>query len=59
MMTVKQLRQNNLFHTNQRQIFKELDGTSNDEQVAPEPVEARTLWSGLWDQPTQHDGEAK
>ena len=51
-------RQNNLFHTNQRQLFKELDDTSDDKQVSPESVEAKTFWSGLWDQPTQHNGEA-
>ena len=56
---VKQFRQNNLFRSNQRQLFKELDGKSDDEQAAPEPDEARTFWSGLWDQPVQHNRQAE
>ena len=56
---VRQFHQNRLFNTNQRQLFKELDGKCNNSQVGPEPAEARTFWGGLWDQPGEHNRQAE
>ena len=41
---VRQFHQNRLFNTNQRQLFKELDGKCDNSQVGLELAEARTFW---------------
>ena len=56
---VRQFHQNRLFNTNQRQLFKELDGKCDNSQVGPEPTEARTFWGSLWDQPGEHNRQAE
>ena len=56
---VRQFHQNRLFNTNQRQLFKELDGKCDNSQVGPESAEARTFWGGLWDQPGEHNRKAE
>ncbi len=55
----KQFRQNQLFRTNQRQLYKELSGQKEAGQDAPDAEEAKKFWSDLWDKPTTHNKNAK
>ncbi len=56
---VRQFHQNRLFNTNQRRLFKELDGKADNTQVGPKPAQARTFWGGIWDRPVQHNRQAE
>ena len=56
---VRQFHQNRLFNTNQRQLFKELDGKVDSTQAVPRPTEAKTFWGGIWDKPVKHNRQAE
>ena len=49
----KQYRQNQLFGSNQKRLFKELEGAQR-ESVIPDAEESRRFWSDIWDQAVTH-----
>ena len=49
----KQYRQNQLFGSNQKRLFKELEGAQR-ESVIPDAEESRCFWSDIWDQAVTH-----
>ena len=52
----KQFKQNQLFKTNQRQLYEELVGkATTDQQVLPNSKESKKFWSELWDKPVMHN----
>ena len=51
-------RQNNLFKTNQRQLFKELGGKGNNNNPPPDPDDAKKFWSDIWSQASDFNHEA-
>ena len=52
-------RHNNLYNTNQRQLFKELGGnTGNGTSETPDKDAAREFWEKIWSVETKHRDEA-
>ena len=51
-------RQNNLFKSNQRQLFKELGGKGNNNNPPPEPEDAKKFWADIWSQASDFNREA-
>ena len=47
----KQWRQNQLFRTDQKQLYQELGGQEKAKQSVPDATESQKFWSDLWDQP--------
>ena len=45
----EQYRQNQLFESNQKRLFNELEGTQR-ESVIPDIEKSRRFWSDTWDQ---------
>ena len=56
---VKQYRQNRTFKNNQKALYEELDGKMRQDQVMPDAEESIRFWSGLWDNPVDHDRNAE
>ena len=57
---VKQYRQNRTFKNNQKVLYEELDGKMRQERVMPDPEErVLEFWSELWDNPVDHNRNAK
>lgn len=55
-----QYRQNTLFKNDQKQLYKELGGTSQtDTAAAPDAKEATDFWSGIWSNPVEHNRNAE
>ena len=54
-----QHRQNNLFKSNQSQVYKELSGKTKTDNPSPDAAEAKAFWSGIWSAGKVHSGEAK
>ena len=55
-----QFRQNTLFKNDQKQLYKELGGTSQtDTAAAPDAKEATDFWSGIWSNPVEHNRNAE
>ena len=50
---------NNLFKTNQSQVYKELSGKTKTDNLSPDAAKAKTFWSGIWSEGKVHNGEAK
>ena len=50
------LRQNNLFRSNQRQLFKELGGAaaSTTDEI-PDAAESKKFWEGIWSDEVEHN----
>lgn len=42
------LRQNTLFNNNQSFLYKELGGSNNKPNAAPNPKESQDFWEGIW-----------
>jgi len=55
----KQWRQNQLFKTDQKQLYQKRGGQEKAKQAVPDATESRKFWSDLWDQPVQHNGNAE
>ena len=53
-----QFHQNTLFKNDQKQLYKELNGDSQDNSVAPNKDEATAFWSGIWSNPVTHNRDA-
>lgn len=52
-------RQNNLFSSNQSQLYKELGGdTPGGTNEKPDAAESREFWKSIWSVETEHDGQA-
>ena len=51
-------RQNNLFKSNQRQLFKELGGSGKNNNPPPDPEDAKRFWSDIWSQASDFNREA-
>ena len=49
----EQFRQNRLFESNQKGLFKELEGTQR-ESVITDAEESKRFWSDIWDQAVTH-----
>ena len=56
-----QYRQNTLFKNDQKQLYKELGGTSQTDAAAtaPDAKEATDFWSGIWSNPVEHNRNAE
>jgi len=51
--------QNNLFKTDKRQLFRELNRHEKTTPGVPDAQESRKFWSDLWNQPVQHNKDAE
>ena len=49
----EQYRQNRLFESDQKTLFKELEGTQR-ESLIPDSEESRRFWSDIWDHEVKH-----
>ena len=54
-----QFHQNTLFKNDQKQLYKELNGDSGNNSVAPDKDEATAFWSGIWSKPVTHNRNAE
>ena len=54
----KQFRQNKLFEANQKRIFEETDGTTDDD-VSPIADESLQFWSNIWEKDVNHNEAAE
>jgi len=55
----KQYRQNQLFKTDQKQLYQELGGQEKAKQAVPDATVSRKFWRDLWDQPVKHNSNAE
>ena len=55
----RQQHQNTLFKNDQKQLYKELDGSVQADSVAPNKKEATDFWSGIWSNPVTHNRNAE
>ena len=51
----QQFKQNHLFRTNQKLLYKTLDGKERGETVLPDPTEATSFWSKIWSEEVGHN----
>ena len=54
-----QYHQNNLFKNDQKQLYKELGGSTQIDSLAPDKDEATAFWRGIWSRPGEHKGDAE
>ena len=54
-----QYHQNNLFRSNQKQFYKELDGKMNEHTKTPDPKGSIEFWSSLWSEPVEHNKDSE
>ena len=45
---ITQYRQNRLFETDQKKVYKELNGEFNGDSVIPDAEESKSFWNGIW-----------
>lgn len=51
-------RQNYLFNSNQRQLFKELGGKASSNNPPPQPEDAKRFWANIWSEASDFNHEA-
>lgn len=54
-----QYHQNNLFRSNQKQFYKELDGKMNEQTKTPDPKGSIEIWSSLWSESVEHNKDSE
>ncbi len=50
---------NNLFKNDQKQLYKELNGDTQQVSIAPNAEEATDFWRGIWSRPVEHKRDAE
>ena len=56
---VSQFQQNRFFRNNEGQLFKQIDGSEEGEEIViPDAQEAKTFWTDIWDQEVEHNKDA-
>ena len=53
-----QYRQNQLFETDQKKVYKELNGEADGESVIPDAEESKSFWNGIWGFGREHNRTA-
>ena len=56
---ISQFRQNRLFHINQKQVYKELNGLAREEGSVPDSKESIKFWSNIWSVTKEHNKQAE
>ena len=45
---ISQFRQNQLFHVNQKQVYKDLNGEKQGDRIIPNAEDSIKFWSDIW-----------
>ena len=54
-----QYRQNRMFETNQKRLFKEMEGIKRNDDFIRDAEESRELWNGIWGKSVKHNDNAE
>ena len=54
-----QYRQNRMFETNQKRLFKEMEGIERNNDFILDAEESRELWNGIWGKSVKHNDNAE
>ena len=57
--TISQFRQNQLFHVNQKQMYKDLNGEKQDDRIIPNSEDNIEFWSDIWSIRKEHNQQAE
>ncbi|XP_063595811.1 uncharacterized protein LOC134772703 [Penaeus indicus] len=56
---ITQYRQNRMFVTEQKKVYKELNGGASGESVIPDAEESKKFWSEIWSIEKEHNRQAE
>ncbi|XP_063604453.1 uncharacterized protein LOC134779729 [Penaeus indicus] len=56
---ITQYRQNRMFATEQKKVYKELNGGASGESVIPDAEESKKFWSEIWSIEKEHNRQAE
>ena len=51
---ISQFRQNQLFHVNQKQVYKDLNGEKQGDRIIPNSEDSIKFWSDIWSIRKEH-----